>query len=137
MDYLLDTNAVSDLITENARVVGCLAKLDVYNRIITCTIVRGEVLFGLARLPSGKRRTELEEKASKVLTRIQCESVTPIVADAYASIKAARTKRGLPLDDNDCWIAATAISMGATPVSRDRDFQQIAGLRGLVAHAPN
>ena len=37
-------------------------------------------------------------------------------------------QKGLPLDENDCWIAATALAAGATLVSRDTDFQQIDGL---------
>ncbi|HUE24770.1 MAG TPA: PIN domain-containing protein [Bryobacteraceae bacterium] len=38
----------------------------------------------------------------------------------------------MALDENDLWIAATAISLGATLVSRDRDFEGIEGLRVLV-----
>jgi len=33
------------------------------------------------------------------------------------------------LDENDLWIAATALALGATLVSRDADVQQIGGLR--------
>ena len=34
----------------------------------------------------------------------------------------------LPLDENDLWIAATALSLGATLVSRDSDFRAIEDL---------
>jgi predicted nucleic acid-binding protein len=32
------------------------------------------------------------------------------------------------LDENDLWIAATALATGATLITRDGDFQQIEGL---------
>ena len=43
-------------------------------------------------------------------------------------MKASQQRRGLPLDENDLWIAATALVLDATLVSRDGDFQAIAGL---------
>ena len=43
-------------------------------------------------------------------------------------MKAFQQRRGLPLDENDLWIAATALVLDATLVSRDADFQAIAGL---------
>lgn len=39
-----------------------------------------------------------------------------------------RRQRGLILDENDLWIAATAIALDATLVSRDTDFSGIDGL---------
>ena len=43
-------------------------------------------------------------------------------------MKAAEQRRGLPLDDSDLWIAATALVMGATLVSTDSDFKTVEGL---------
>jgi predicted nucleic acid-binding protein len=43
-------------------------------------------------------------------------------------VEATQQRRGLPLDENDLWIAATALSLEATVVSRDSDFQEIEGL---------
>jgi predicted nucleic acid-binding protein len=43
-------------------------------------------------------------------------------------VKATQQRRGLPLDENDLWIAATSLSLEATVVSRDSDFQEIEGL---------
>ena len=48
--------------------------------------------------------------------------------DHYAAIKLARQQKGLTLDENDLWVAATALSLGAVLVTRDRDFQQIDSL---------
>ena len=59
MIYLLDTNAISDLMRAAPHVETWLAGLDKNDRVVTCTVVRGEILFGIARLPIGKRRTEV------------------------------------------------------------------------------
>src|SRR5262245_31317631 len=92
--------------------------LDQRDRVVTCTIVRGEVLFGLSRLPEGRRRSELENAVHKFLGAFRCEPIPARAGDCYATIKLARQHQGLILDENDLWIAATALAMGATLVSR-------------------
>ena len=96
--------------------------------MVICTITRGEILFGLGRLAQGRRRAELEAKAQKLFAVLPCEPVPPAAGDLYANLKMAQQRRGLPLDENDLWIAATALAINATLVSHDRDFQDIAGL---------
>jgi tRNA(fMet)-specific endonuclease VapC len=111
--FLLDTNAVSSLIRRDPALTAWIASLDSGARLVICTIVRGEILFGLARLGQGKRRRDLEDKAHSVLNSLSCEPVPPLVADHYATVKAAQQRRGLPLDENDLWIAATALALKA------------------------
>ena len=110
------------------RVENWMAGLDTSDRIVTCTIVRGEILFGIARLPEGRRRTELEEMGSQFLAAFPCEPVPSGAGDYYASVKLIRQQLGLALDENDLWIAATALALRATLVSRDGDFAGIDGL---------
>jgi predicted nucleic acid-binding protein len=59
---------------------------------------------------------------------LPCEPVPATAGDRYAAIKFSQQRRGLPLDENDLWIAATALAMNATLVSRDNDFQRADGL---------
>jgi predicted nucleic acid-binding protein len=73
--YLLDTNAISDLMRAAPRIENWMAGLDQGDRVVTCTIIRGEILFGIARLPSGRRRTELEETGRQFLAAVRCEPV--------------------------------------------------------------
>ena len=96
--------------------------------LIVCTIVLGELLFGLERMAQGKRRDELAARLQKVLPRFACEPVTEFVAAPYASIKQIRRGQGLSLDENDLWIAATTIGLSATLVTHDRDFVGVSGL---------
>ena len=128
MDYLLDTNALSDIVADNPQFAGRIAALQPNDRIRLCTIVRGEALFGVGKLPAGKRRTEIERKLYAALAGIPCEAVPPAAGDEYAKVKLARQQLGRPLDENDCWIAATALSLSAVLVTRDCDFAGIDGL---------
>jgi predicted nucleic acid-binding protein len=126
--YLLDTSAISALMRADARMASWLSSIGVDDRVVICTIARGEILFGLERLASGRRRTELEEKAAKLFAVLPFEPIPAAAADRYATVKASQQRRGLPLDENDLWVAATALAIGATLVSRDSDFHSIEGL---------
>lgn len=75
MIYLLDSNAIGDLMRADSRIENWMAGLEADDRVVTCTIVRGEMLFGIARLPAGRRRTELEETGHQFLTGFTCESI--------------------------------------------------------------
>ena len=106
-----------------------MAGLEQGDRVVTCTIVRGEILFGIARLPPGRRRTELEETGGQFLATVRCEPVPERAGDFYAAVKLARQQRGLTLAETDLWVAATALALGAALVTRDSDFAGIDGLR--------
>lgn len=128
MIFLLDTNAISDLMRQHPKLDAHLASLSASDRVVTCVIARGEILYGLGRLPSGKRRDDLEQKAQQILAILPCEPVPTSAAEHYATVKLARSSKGLSLDENDLWIVAVALSLGATLVSRDSDVQSINGL---------
>lgn len=59
---------------------------------------------------------------------VPCEPVPEAAGDLYAIIKLTRQRKGLSLDENDLWIAATATALGAVLVTRDNDFANIDGL---------
>jgi predicted nucleic acid-binding protein len=62
---------------------------------------------------------------------IPCEAVGPLAGDLYGRLKADSQGRGLSLDENDLWIAATTLSLEAVLVSRDADFSRVDGLTVL------
>ena len=133
MIFLLDTNCISALMREDAGMASWLSSVSTDDRVVMCTIARGEILFGLGRLAPGRRRAGLEAKAQGLFAALQCEPVPAAAGDLYAEVKMAQQRRGLPLDENDLWMAATALAIHATLVSRDSDFQ---GLAGLAVIAP-
>ncbi len=128
MIFLLDTTTVSDLIREQPAIVARLERLPGADDVVTCTTVRGEILHGIFRLPDGRKRRELERKATEILAGFPCEALAPAVADMYADLRVSQEKLELRLDENDLWIAATARHLGATVVTRDADFRHVSGL---------
>ena len=128
MIFLLDTSALSDLMREDRLLEEYLARIPQTDQVVTCPIVRGEIEYGIRRLPPGRRRDNLKTKARHLFDVISCEPVLESAAEHYAQIKSACEGRGLALDENDLWIAAAALSLGATLVTRDSDFRRIDGL---------
>lgn len=129
MTYLLDTTAFSGLMRRDARIRARVAALASTDRAVVCTITRGEVLYGLERLPQGKRRSDLEAEAAHVFAQVICVPVSEGAADRYARIKREAEREGTPLDENDLWIAATALAMDAVLVTTDTDFRRVSSLQ--------
>ena len=124
---LLDTNAVSDLMRDHPQV-----KARIRNHadpIVTSVVVVGELHYGLGRLPAGKKRSDLEARAHQILAALRIETITEPIATTYGRLKASPEGQGLNLDDNDLWIAATAITQGCLLVTRDKIFARVPGLQ--------
>ena len=126
MVYLLDTNAISDLMRGLPQIENWMAGLERADHVVTCPIVRGEILFGshASRRADGARNWRRE---GRFLDALHCEPVPERAGDLYAAVKLGRQQRGLAMDENDLWVAATASALGATLVSRG-DFGGIEGL---------
>src|SRR5437867_12590235 len=101
MGYLLDTTAFSDLMREHAQMQTRLAALSPDETLSICTVVRGEILHGISRLPEGQRRDDLARKAKRLFDVIPCLPISEAVADHYVEIKLARQSKGLALEEND------------------------------------
>ena len=128
MLYLLDTNALSDLMATPALREEWFSSLPASSSVVICPVVRGEVLFGISRLAQGKKRAKLENAARLLFALVPCEPIPVSAGDHYAAIRLSRQQSGRTMDENDLWIAATALALGATLVSRDLDFREIPGL---------
>jgi predicted nucleic acid-binding protein len=124
---LLDTNAVSDLMRDHpkvkARVSGNV------DPVLTSAVVVGEIRYGLSRLPAGKKRNDLEARGQRILAAFRVEAVSEPIADAYGRLKASLESQGLNFDDNDLWIAATALTHANLLVTRDQIFTRVPGLQ--------
>ncbi|MGD0542130.1 MAG: PIN domain-containing protein [Tepidisphaeraceae bacterium] len=131
MVYFLDTNAISDLMRQNAKVMAQLALVGPPDELRICTIVRGEILFGIDRLPPGKKQNDLRERASSVFAYVDCQPIPPSSATKYSQIRCILEKTGFTLGENDLWIAACAMDVDAFLVTRDQAFRQISGLKIL------
>ena len=126
MDYLLDTSTCSLLMAHDPHVTSHFGFLsDVNDYVFTCTIVRGEILFGIQRLPIGRRRQVLEIQVFNLFGGLPCFPVPKEAADYYAPMKRYAEQQGTPLSENDLWIGATAMALNAILVTADSDFQRI------------
>ena len=128
MNYLLDTSVCSFLMAHDPYVTAYFDSLsDLNDYLFTCPIVRGEILFGIQRLPIGRRRQVLENQAVNFFEGLPCLAVPKGAADYYAPMKRYAEQQGTPLSENDLWIAATAMALDAILVTADSDFQRITG----------
>jgi predicted nucleic acid-binding protein len=127
--YPLDTTAFSALMRRVLNVRARIENLSSNDRVLICAITRGEILYGLTRLAQGKRRQDLEAEATALFNELECVAVPETAADHYANVKSAAEKQGTPLDENDLWIAATALSLSAVLVITDTDFQRVSTLK--------
>ncbi len=125
---VLDTNVLSEAVKLNgsAAVLGWLA-LEPRSSVFTTAITQAELLYGVARMPKGRRRSELETAIARILTEIFPDRILPFDSDAaesYAKIAAGRRVRGRPISEADARIAAIAHSLGASLATRNiRDFE--------------
>lgn len=60
---------------------------------------------------------------------MECEDVPAAAADHFGRLKTTAEGLGTALDDNDLWIASTALIYGAILVTRDQDFERLGVLR--------
>ncbi|OFW38400.1 MAG: hypothetical protein A3J29_14040 [Acidobacteria bacterium RIFCSPLOWO2_12_FULL_67_14b] len=130
---LLDTNVVSELmkVTCDPRVVQWLdAQRD--SDLVTSAVTVAEIRLGIELLPDGKRKSSLAQRAEVALGSLAASTVSfdGLAAREFATIAAARRKRGRPIGYPDAQIAAIAVSAGLTLATRNiADFSDIAGLK--------
>jgi predicted nucleic acid-binding protein len=128
VNYLLDTNVVSEWIRPRptTSVVTWLAQANEDELFLSvCTLA--ELHFGVATMPKGKRRNDLEDWLRNDLVARFDRRVVPIdmaIAAAWGEISASARRKGRPIDAMDGLIAATAEVHAMTVVTRDvRDFE--------------
>ena len=113
---VLDTNVVSEVM----RPVPDPAVLEWMNaqqagELYLTSMTTAELLYGVARLPSGRRREELAEKVARLVDELFEGRVLPFdstASIAYARIASVRERAGNPIGAADAVIAATASAAG-------------------------
>jgi tRNA(fMet)-specific endonuclease VapC len=115
--------------------------------VSTCTIVRGELMFGAFK---SKRVEENIHKVESLLNDITIYSIDEATADIYGELKNAilvqfgpkdRNKlrnfkvESLGFKDNDLWIAAISIQHRLILVSADNHIQRLHGINELIVES--
>jgi tRNA(fMet)-specific endonuclease VapC len=114
--YVLDTNAVSGLMSRNAAVI---ARLEQATRaaVLVPMVVWAEIAFGVERLAEGKKQQLLRGRFELLRSELPRAEWTDEVTDAFGRIKASLEKRGQRLEDFDVAVAAHALVADAVLVS--------------------
>ena len=87
-------------------------------------ITVAELLYGVARLPDGTRKTDLAHRIEAMLSEDFDHRVVPFdetAAGHYADIVVRRERAGRPISMADAQIAATCRSHGALLATRNID----------------
>ena len=123
--FLLDTNIISDLVRNpGGRAAARLAEVG-DGDVATSVIVAGELRYGCLRKGSAR----LTARVEAVLREIEVLSLKPEVSALYGEIRRDLEARGLPIGQNDLWIAAQARSAEAVLVTdNDGEFVRVEGL---------
>jgi predicted nucleic acid-binding protein len=83
------------------------------DRVVIYTIVRGEIRYDIEQLPQASAGKIWKVKRDLYSLLFRASQFSEAAGDHYARIKLARQQKGLVLDENDLWIAATALALDA------------------------
>lgn len=125
---ILDTNVLSELMrpSPSDAVVRWIAAQPVTSLYIT-SVTQAEILYGLALLPDGRRRSDLLAAAGLMFAEDFSGRVLPFdgaAAEAFAQAAVGRRRAGRPTGTFDAQIAAIARSRDAAVATRNvADFQ--------------
>ena len=120
--YLLDTNVVSHIMQgRDDELLARLTKVPV-GQIAISSVTLAELEYGLHRKGQPVR---LRNALTEVLLRMDVLPWDAAAATCYGEFCATLETQGINLSDFDMMIAAHAVAVGATLVSRDKAFTQI------------
>jgi tRNA(fMet)-specific endonuclease VapC len=125
MRFLLDTNAISDVVR---RPDGPTAhRYDAEApRCCTSIVVAGEIRYGIAKKPDAGA----SGRAARFLEGLSIFNFEAPADLFYGSLRATLERNGTPIGANDMLIAAHALALDLTLVTaNEREFRRVPGLR--------
>lgn len=128
MKYLLDTGIASDYINRRLGVYD-RARVAVTqgHRIEICTLVLGELWFGVVKSASRDRN---EKRLRQQVHDFRVWPFDAAAAETFGEVAAELERIGRPMQQIDIQIAALAFSLGnCTVVTKDSDLSAVPGLK--------
>lgn len=123
--YLLDTNVISHIMQgRDAALLARLTTLPVGQAVLS-SVTLAELEYGLHRK---EQPVGLKNALAQVLLRMDVLPWDEDVATGYGEFCATLEAQGINLSDFDMMIAAHAVAVDATLVSRDKAFVQVVGV---------
>jgi toxin FitB len=122
---VLDTNVVSELMQKapEPSVVSWVDRFSASDVFVTA-VTAAELMYGVARLPEGRRKRELHIGVEELLTEDFEDQILPFDAPAathYAEIVSSRERAGRPISMADAQIAAICRNWSAALATRNVD----------------
>lgn len=125
--YMLDTNiciyiqrqAPSSLLTRFAALKPGQAVISV--------ITWGELLYGAAK---SQKSRQVHKILDEFTALVPVSPMPPECGECYGKVRADLEKRGVPIGNNDLWIAAHALASGLTLITDNtREFKRVSRLK--------
>ncbi len=129
---ILDTNVISEPLrqTPEGQVIKWI-DAQALETLYLSAITVAELRFGMASLPTGKRRDRLQESLEKQVLPLFAGRVLPFdmsASQAYGELMAKARVAGLAIGAADGYIAATAAANGMMVATRDVSPFEAAGV---------
>jgi len=129
---ILDTNVISEPLrqTPEGQVIKWI-DAQALETLYLSAITVAELRFGMASLPTGKRRDRLQESLEKQVLPLFAGRVLPFdmsASQAYGELMAKARVAGLAISAADGYIAATAAANGMMVATRDVSPFEAAGV---------
>jgi tRNA(fMet)-specific endonuclease VapC len=120
--YLLDTNVISHIMQgRDAKLLAKLSKLPIGQTAIS-SVTLAEIEYGIQRRGSP---TQLRNALRQVMLHMDVLPWDAAVATCYGELCSSLETQGINLSDFDMMIAAHAVALKATLVSRDKAFMNV------------
>ncbi len=125
--YLLDTNICIYIAKQRPPAVAQrFAKLAA-GSVGMSLITYGELRYGAEK---SSQRVQAIDKLNRLEALIPAIPLDDAVGERYGLIRAHLERAGMPIGNNDLWIAAHALSLGVTLVSNNtREFERVPKLK--------
>ena len=122
--YMLDTNVVSHIMQgRDAALLARLVQVPV-GQVVISSVTLAELEYGLHRKGHPER---LKNAMAQVLLRMDVLPWDETVARCYGGFCSDLEAQGINLSELDMMIAAHAVAVDATLVSRDKAFTKLPG----------
>ena len=120
--YLLDTNVISHIMQgRDAKLLAKLSKLPIGQTAIS-SVTLAEIEYGIQRRGSP---TQLRNALTQVMLHMDVLPWDAAVATCYGELCRSLETQGINLSDFDMMIAAHAVALKDTLVSRDKAFMNV------------
>ena len=125
--YLLDTNICIYIVRNRPPAVAARFARLAPGSVAMSLITFGELCYGAEK---SRQRASAIETLTRLRELIPVLAPSAAVGDAYGMLRAHLERKGTPIGNNDLWIAAHALALGARLVTNNvREFERVPRLK--------